>query len=226
MAPSDSTCWTLIRGAASGRERDREDFARLYASLVRAYLSARWTGTRRVEDLDDAVQEVFLDCFRDGGALERCERERPGGFRAFLHGVTRIVALRIERSGARRNAGLREDIDLEGIEHDAPSLSRVFDRAWATTLLREASRALALRAEAEGPEALRRVDLLRARFEQGLPVREIARLWGADPAHLHKEYAQARREFRDALREVVAFHHPGSAAEIERKCVELIDILG
>jgi RNA polymerase sigma-70 factor (ECF subfamily) len=215
-----------VRGAAAGDERDREDFARFYATLVRVYLTARWSGTRRLQDIDDAVQEVFVDCFRDGGVLERYERERSGGFRAFLYGVTRVVALRFERSGSRRDAGPRADIDLELVEDDAPSLSRVFDRAWATTLLREASRALARRAEARGPEALRRVDLLRARFEDGLPIRDIARRWGVDPACLHKEYAQARREFRDALREVVAFHHPGSVEEVAHKCVELIDLLG
>ena len=226
MAPSDSTCWTLIHGAASGHKRDREDFVRVYAPLIRSYLTARWTGTPRLDDLDDAAQEVFLDCFRDGGVLERCEEDRPGGFHAFLYGVTRVVALRLERSEARRDAGVRGDIDLERIEHDAPSLSRVFDRAWASTILREASLLLARRAEARGEEALRRVEILRARFEQGLPIREIASLWNADPARLHKEYAQARREFREALCEVVAQHHPGSAAEVERKCAELIDLVG
>jgi RNA polymerase sigma-70 factor (ECF subfamily) len=225
MASSDSTCWTLVRAAASGLERDREDFVRVYAPLIRGYLTARWTGTPRMDDLDDAVQEVFLDCFRDGGVLERCERDRPGGFRAFLYGVTRVIALRLERSEARRDAGVRGDIDLERIEHDAPSLSRVFDRAWATSLLRETSLLLSRRAEARGEEAERRVKILRARFEEGLPIREIARLWNADPARLHKEYAQARREFREALCEVVAVHHPGSASEVERKCAELIDLL-
>ena len=199
---------------------------RVYAPLIRAYLTARWTGTPRLDELDDAVQEVFLDCFRDGGVLERCDRDRPGGFRGFLYGVTRIIALRLERSEARRDAGVQGDIDLERIEHDAPSLSRVFDRGWATSLLREASLLLARRAEARGEEAQRRVELLRARFEEGLPVREIALRWGADPARLHKDYAQARQEFREALCEVVALHHPGSAAEVERKCVELIDLLG
>ena len=226
MTPSDSTCWTLIRGAAAGVERDREAFARAYAPVVRAYLVARWKGTRHLDDLDDAVQEVFVDCFRDGGALERCESERPGGFRAFIFGVTRVVALRFERSGARRNGAFRDGVDLDRVEDEAPSLSRVFDRAWATSILREAVRALSRRAEAQGADALRRVDLLRARFEEGLPIRDIARRWDVDPARLHKEYARARQEFQDALHEVVAFHHPGSAGEVERQCAELIDLLG
>ena len=56
-------------------------------------------------------------------------------------------------------------------------------------------------------------------------IREIARLWAADPAELHREYARARREFKAALAEVVAFHHPGSAAAIERECAELLALL-
>jgi RNA polymerase sigma-70 factor (ECF subfamily) len=226
MARADSTCWALICGAAAGHRRDRDDFARVYGPLIRAYLTARWRGTPHLANLDDAVQDVFLDCFRDRGVLERCEQERPGGFRAFLYGITRVVALRLERSEGRRIAHFRGDLDLDQIEHDAPSLSRVFDRAWATTLLREALLELARRAQAEGPEAVRRVELLRARFEEGLPVREIARLWDADAARLHKEYAQARREFRAALLELVALHHPGTAAQVTRKCAELIDLLG
>ncbi|MBK8268830.1 MAG: hypothetical protein IPK83_11220 [Planctomycetes bacterium] len=35
-------------------------------------------------DLDDAVQDVFLECFRPDGALDRLDVHRPGGFRAFL----------------------------------------------------------------------------------------------------------------------------------------------
>ena len=40
------------------------------------------------------------------------------------------------------------------------------------------------------------------------------------------EYARARQEFREALLEVVAFHHPGPAAEVERECASLVALLG
>jgi hypothetical protein len=69
------------------------------------------------------------------------------------------------------------------------------------------------------------VELLRLRFHDGLPIREIARLWQADPAKLHHEYATARQEFLAALRDVVAFHHPGPSAEIDRVCADLIQLL-
>jgi len=74
--------------------------------------------------------------------------------------------------------------------------------------------------------AFRRVELLRLRFREGLPIREIARLWGADPAHLHREYAKARREFSTALRDVVREHLPEGGANLEAECSRLAEFLG
>jgi RNA polymerase sigma-70 factor (ECF subfamily) len=112
------------------------------------------------------------------------------------------------------------------VEADEDSLSRVFDRAWAQAVLREAARRHEERAAAHGEEARRRVELLRLRFHEGLPIREVSRRWGADPAVLHHEYARARREFRAALLETVAFHHPGTPAELEQECANLLALLG
>jgi RNA polymerase sigma-70 factor (ECF subfamily) len=73
------------------------------------------------------------------------------------------------------------------------------------------------RARAAGADAARRVELLKLRFGEEMPIRDIARLWNADAARLHHEYATAREEFRAALRDVVAEHQPGDAfAEAER----------
>ena len=61
------------------------------------------------------------------------------------------------------------------------------------------------------------MELLHLRFDEGLPIREIARLWEVDPAQLHYEYAKARKEFKNALMEVLSFHHPGGPTELERE---------
>jgi hypothetical protein len=66
-----------------------------------------------------------------------------------------------------------------------------------------------------------RVELLRLRFQDSLPIREIAQRWSMDAAALHYEYARARQEFKAALMEVAAFHHPG-AADIEQACADLL----
>ena len=72
---------------------------------------------------------------------------------------------------------------------------------------------------------IRRVDILRLRFQEDKPIRDIASEWGIDAAAVHKEYARARQEFKEALLDVVAFHHPGSPGEVERECAELLGLL-
>ena len=227
----DDTCWTVIRDAAAGDAAARGRFAEQYAGAVRAYLAARWAAGALRQDVDDAVQDVFLECFRDGGALARGRPER-GGFRGFLLGVTRNVARRREEraaaSLARGPSG--SEPPPSRLEADEPSLAGAFDRRWALAVMAEAGarQRAAARAAApgDGGAAERRVELLRMRFEDGLAIRQIAERWGFDAARLHHEYARARREFLAALREVVAFHHPGSRAAIDRECAELLALLG
>src|SRR4029450_7119500 len=101
MATSNSTCWTMIRGAAEGGASERDAFVRLYFPVVRAYLAARWKSSRYTEREEDALQEVFFEFLRGGGALEHVDKSRAGGFRAFLFGVVRNVALRVERRVGR-----------------------------------------------------------------------------------------------------------------------------
>lgn len=212
----EPTCWTAIRAAAAGDPAARDHFARAYAPTVRGYLAARWRAQPHIP-LDDAVQDVFVECFKAGGVLDRADADRPGGFRAFLCGVVRHVALRYE---TRRSP---EPLP-EQVPADDPSLSAAFDRAWAVALLREAARVQEEDARRRGPAAVRRVELLRLRFHDGRPIREIAARWGEDPARLHHEYAAARAEFRAALRRVVAFHQP--AADPDRACEELLGLVG
>jgi RNA polymerase sigma-70 factor (ECF subfamily) len=223
MSEPQSTCWTLLRAAAGGAAREREDFARRYAPVLRAYLAARWRGSPLLHELDDAVQDVFVECLRPGGALDRLDPAREGGFRAFLFGVARNVARRRESRRPREQPA--SSTPLDAVPDDHSSLSHVFDRAWARSVLREAARLQEGRARADGEAALRRVELLRLRFHEGLPIREIARRWGADAAALHREYARAREEFRAALLDVVAFHHGGDRASAVGECRELLALL-
>jgi RNA polymerase sigma-70 factor (ECF subfamily) len=226
MGAQDSTCWTLIRDAAEGDEAARAEFAARYAPAVRAYLAARWRGSRLIRELDDTVQDVFVECLRAGGVLGRARADQPGGFRAFLYGAVRNVARRAEALRAKQFA--REPmnaIDLEGIPGREEALSRVYDRAWAKAVVREAAVRQSVIASRCGEAAVRRVELLRLRFHEGMPIREIARLWGLGAASLHHEYARARREFQSALRDVVAFYHPGTPEDIERECTQLLSLL-
>jgi RNA polymerase sigma-70 factor (ECF subfamily) len=114
---------------------------------------------------------------------------------------------------------------LPDIEANEESLSRLFERTWAQAIMTEAAQLQKRRAGAGGPEAVRRVELLRLRFEDNLPIRTIAERWGVPAAELHHAYALARKEFKAALLAVVAFHHPGSPAEVEEEVAGLLKAL-
>src|SRR6516165_4058011 len=219
MSTQESTCWTVIRAAAAGSPAERAELARRYLGVVLAYLAARWRGSHLRADLDDAVQEVFLECFRQGGALQAAGAGRVPSFRAFLYGVVRNVARRFECRPVRAAGPLPE------IAANEEGLSRLFERAWAQAIMTEAAQLQQQRASERGPEALQRVELLRLRFEENLPIRTIAERWGADPAAVHHAYALARKEFRAALLEVVAFHHPGSSETLEQEATDLLKAL-
>lgn len=216
----------MVRGAADGDDHKRSEFAAKYESAARAYLAARWRRSPRLSDLDDAVQEVFVECFRAGGALDRIEVDRAGGFRAFFYGIVRNVALRAEVKSARLAAReLAADTAVKGVEADDTQLSQVFDRAWAQSIMREAAVRQAENARAAGPEAERRVEMLRLRFQEDMPIREIAAQWSADPVQVHREYAKARREFRTALEEVMRFYFPGNPKAADAECENLLALL-
>jgi RNA polymerase sigma factor (sigma-70 family) len=223
---SQSTCWTLVRDAAAGDAPSRAEFSVRYAPVVRSYLSARWRGSPRFEDLDDAVQETFFECLRQGGVLERAQGDRPGGFRAFLFGAVRNVALRFEQRRAAQ--GARETtrgVDLADVPGRDDALSKVFDRALARSIMREAAELQGALAVDRGDEAGRRVELLKLRFQEGLPIRDIATLWGVDVAELHRQYARARKEFHEALREVIGSHLLANPEQVDGQCAELLALL-
>jgi RNA polymerase sigma-70 factor (ECF subfamily) len=216
----------MIEQAARGEGGSSDAFARRYAPAVRAYLAARWKGTPRLQDLDDAVQAVFVECFKPGGLLSSVDRDRAAGFRAYLFGAVRHVALRMERGRAVSGRETPEDpAGLDQLGSDESRLSVEFDRAWARGIMREAAARQREQAAARGEAAFQRVELLRLRFEEGLPIRTIAERWRRDPADLHHDYATARREFRQALLEVMSFYQPGEPALAHRACVELLSLL-
>lgn len=219
--PGVDTCWSLIQRAATGDAGARSTFGRNYLPLVRAFLAARWRGGPLANDVDDAVQDVFLECFRAGGPLGRADRG-TGDFRGFLYGVVRNVALRLEGRG-RERAVRTGDVELEELVDPALGVSRLFDRSWAQSLMKEAAELMAQRATDDG--ARLRVELLRLRFGADLPVRDIAARWGTDPDAVHRAYARARDEFRLCLRQVVAFHSVRSEAELDDECRRLLAML-
>lgn len=224
---SDRTCWTLIASAAAGDPAARDEFARRYLPIVRAFVHARGAGRLAPEECEDAVQEVFVECLKEEGLLERVRRGERAGFRGFLHAACRNLAARAEeRRARRRDVAGAEAVDLDEAHADDETLGRVFDRAWGEALVREAAERQRERAERRGPDAVRRVELLHLRFHEGLAIREIAERWKLSADVVHHEYAQARVEFERALREVLAFHHPDDPHAVARELRELGALIG
>lgn len=225
VSDAQDTCWTLIRAAAEGESAARERFARDYLPLVRAYLGARWGGRLCADELADAAQEMFVECLRAGGLLERARPGAGSGFRGFLLGAARNVARRIEERRARRpDAAGSKELAGERVAADEESLGALFDREWARVLVRQAARAMEEQAGRD-PAALREVELLRLRFRDGRSIAEIAREWQVDAAELHNAYARARRTFRGCLHERVAFHHPGQPERVRDELERLLELV-
>ncbi len=217
----ESTRWTIIRDAANGDERARAEFARRYEDVIRAYLGARWRGASHRDEIDDAAQEVFVQCFRSESPLLRADPDRRGGFRAFLYGLVRNVARMSERTRKRRREQQSEG-DLNQFEVDETPLPEVFDRAWARAIMRDAADLHLERARADGPDALRRHKLLVLRYGDNLPIREIAARWKVDAALLHREYPKAREEFKRSLMDVIRELQGGDPGDVERECAQLL----
>lgn len=213
------TSWSNILGASAGNAEARQRFAATYEPVVRVYLEARWTNLTLASQVDDGVQDVFVECFRPNGILEKVTPETVPSFRGYLFGVIKNVARRYE-------AKVRVASLPDQSEANDTSASAAFDREYALALMREASFIQAALATKKGAAAVRRIELLQLRFGQGLPVREIAKRWEVDPAWVHHQYSTARSEFQEALECLIQQHEPRlSAAEVTRRCRDLLQAL-
>lgn len=222
----ESTCWTLIRSAASGDPADREAFSRRYVPVVRLYVSARLRLPIEHPDVEDASQEVFIDFLKEGGALERADPSRAGGFRAFVYGISRKAAALVERRRSRqREVPASDSYALEGAEQDETSLDAVFDRAWAELVTSEARALMEVRAGRVGSGgALLRV--IRLRYDVGLKPGEIASRMHVDVNVIYRLLERGKKEFRASLVAVMAVYHPDDTeSELERRCADLLSVL-
>jgi RNA polymerase sigma factor (sigma-70 family) len=223
MERGDSTRWTLVRAAADGDASSRDEFSKLYGPVLRSYFAARWRLSPLDPDVADGVQEVFLQCFKPGGALTRADASRAGGFRAYLYGIARNVASTLD-DARRRRAPSRDDLDV--VAADDASLSRVFDRAYAKTLTRAARDLMRRRAGAEGSPSALRVRALELMYEHGLKAGDVADRMGIEASAVYIHLSRARKEFHAALLEVLAADHPDDGKEdLERRCREVFSAL-
>lgn len=224
MEHFDSTCWSLVDAAAKGGTVEREAFSEQYAPLIRRYLAARWRLPPGHDQVVEGSHEVVIQLLKPGGALANVVPGRAGGFRAYLYGVVRNVALMVERT-ARRHRDLRFEscLDPEQVEQSEATLSQAFDRAWVEMLAAQARRRMA---EQTGPRHQAAYLCMEMRYGEGLPPREIALRSGRDVKEVYELLRTARLGYRRALLAVVAEHHPDcNEQELEAKCKELAQLL-
>lgn len=203
VAPSNDPSWSVIARAAAGDGVARAKFADTCLPVIKSFIESRWRATPLARELEDAVQEVFVECLRADGALTRADPSR-GDLGALLYGVACNVARRFEERASQRD-GRHQGAEsaLADLPAREASLSVQFDREWALAIVREAGQLMRARAERGSMEERRRVELLELRFAGGLPIREIAAQWGSEPEAVHRAYRKAREEFQDCLRHVL-----------------------
>lgn len=118
-------------------------------------------------------------------------------------------------------------VHLDDLPAQQEALSRVFDRAWARSILREAVLRHARAARRGDDSYRRRYRILRLRHQQGKPIREIAAtLNEQDVDAVHNAYRRSRREFRTLLRDVVAKHTGAGPESIDAECRRVTELLG
>jgi len=226
MEQLETTCWTLIEGAADGRAAEREEFVRRYGRAVASYLGARWRLSPLRSLVEDAAQEVFLQCFKEGGVLGKVKKGRGPGFRAFLCAVSRNVARNVEARSFRSREGQPCGVDQFAEDHLAhDSASQAFDRAWALGVLGEAMEVLQGRAALEGTEAERDVELLRLNVCEGLSIRDLAQQVGCHRNAIHRALTRVRADFARATRDVLESQHPGDPAAGQRAWDDLRNLV-
>ena len=199
---------------------------RNYTAPIRAYLSHRWRDASQVDAIDDAVQDVFVECIKPGGALEGADPTN-GEFRGLLYAVVRNVARRYEERAMRPGQGTEGSVHLDDLPDRAEALSRFFDRSWAEAIVRDAILRHARVARHGDRDTRRRYRILRLRHQEGLPIREIAaRLDVASVEEVHNAYRRSRREFREHMRKAVA-HHTGVGLDaLDTECQRVTALLG
>ncbi|MCB9888808.1 MAG: sigma-70 family RNA polymerase sigma factor [Planctomycetes bacterium] len=226
MAQPLHTSWALIQCAAAGAGPERDTFARRYAPVIRDYLRARWRLPADHERVEDALQEVFVECFKADGVLDRADPAYASGFRAYLFGVVAKVALVSERRFRRRSDRPAEDaVDLDGIQSDEESLSRAFDKGWAELVVREAIELLRERSCGD-PVRTERFTVLEQRFLRDLTPAQIGEQTGHTPERTYQLLRRAKSDFRSAFLDVLRAYDPSAEKhELERTGREILQLI-
>jgi DNA-directed RNA polymerase specialized sigma24 family protein len=232
-----TTHWSrVVAAGARAAPADRDALA----ELCRAYWYPLYAFVRRKgyhpDDAQDLTQAYFARLLQ-GGALAAADRHK-GRFRAFLRtDCGFFLADQRERKDAlKRGAGITPvSIDAQEAEGryrfepaDRLTPDRLFDRAWALTLLDEVLGLLAREYVGSGRAGLfERLKVVLTDGPRAVPYATVAAQLGMTEVAVQSAVQRLRRRYRDLLRErIAATLEDPSPSGVEDEIRDLFSALG
>jgi RNA polymerase sigma-70 factor, ECF subfamily len=170
----------LREGVISGDQRAWKALYDRYFDSIYAHVHAR--AGRRDQVTEEVVQDAWMIAARKIGDFD----PHRGSFEGWLRGISEnVLRNHLRRSGKRREEG---GVDLAALPSAAPR-----DPGRTLDLSEQISRVLS-----ELP--LRFQEVLRAKYQDELPVAEIAGRWGETEKAVESLLSRARAAFRESYR--------------------------
>ena len=211
---SRMTSWVLVGLAGTDEDLAQREFALRYEKFVRRILAKRWLGTVFRTYFDDAIQEVFVECFKPNGVIEKANAQNGNSFRTYLFQVASHVAARFERTHQRQQSiASTNDDHLDDLSSQAMSAYDLVTREEVADLVREALHRMT---HHYNPEVRKRGQLLDRHTCQGEKIIAIADGNPDLAEQLHRDHTKAKREWKSFLVEVVQSEYrvPGNEAQV------------
>ena len=229
------THWSLISRVGSDQsaaaERALEELCRLYWFPVYAFVRGR---VRNSADAEDLTQGFFLDLLKRSG-FEQFDQSR-GKFRSYLLGaVKNYLGKTREKERAQKRGGGRKiiSIDQELAEfrlklelHDHATPDRLYDRAWASTVLQNVLRQLGHEYSQSGKEEVFKVLQQFLSPDQEQPAySKAAKLLGLSEGAARAAVFRLRKRYRKLLREDV-LQSVATPEEVDAEIEDLMAAFG
>jgi len=209
-----TTHWTAViaagRGSSPAADVALEELCRTYWFPLYVYVR-RQTATR--EDAEDLTQAFFAR-FLEKNYLEKLTAQK-GRFRAFLLAALKhFLANEWDRANRQKRGGGMAPLSLDWQDADAryqiepadnASPDKLYDRAWAVTLLEKVLGRL--RDENAVPEQAKQFDQLRGYLMVGtsaIPYGEAASRLNVSEGAVRVAVHRLRRRYRELLREEIS----------------------
>ena len=229
-----TTRWSLVVHAGDARSPQQSD---ALAQLCKTYWYPLYVFIRRQgatpDDAQDLTQEFFARLF-ERNFLDRADREK-GKFRWFLLGaVKHFLSNERERQKAVKRGGGQVHIPLDEIMAEKryqlePSTDltpeKLFERAWATTLLARVREQLREHYEKAGKrERFQQLESFLPGGQEKRSYTDAARALEVSEGALRVELHRMKETYRQLLRTEIA-HTVSTPMEIDEELRHLIKVM-